>query len=454
MIFESFRNLFKIPELRTKILYTAFFLVIFRLGSHIPIPGIQLDVLQQMRGDGQLPGGGLGGLLTFFSALTGGSLANCAIFSLGIMPYISASIIFSLLAKVVPSLEALSKEGPAGQKKINEYTRYATVPLCIVQAVMIMKVFKSPMPISGQQVYLVAPDAGFLFDLSSVIALTAGGIFLMWLGEQITEYGVGNGISLLIMAGIVASIPYQVSTMLQGSGDGSEAKILAVLLGLFVVIVFAIVYISFGQRKIAVQQAKHVKGHKVYGGQRHFLPLKVNQAGVMPVIFASSLLIFPQVLFSFFSGGEGSSLDSWFSSGTFSYIASYIVLIYFFSYFWTSLMFQPTEMANNLKENGSFIPGIRPGKKTSEYLEKVMTHVTFVGAAFLALVALTPVFVTMALGLQSSAQIGFAYNMGGTSILIIVGVVLDLVQKLESHLLMRHYEGFTKGKRGSGNRRF
>ncbi|BBM85598.1 preprotein translocase subunit SecY [Candidatus Uabimicrobium amorphum] len=454
MIFESFRNLFKIPELRTKILYTAFFLIIFRLGSHIPIPGIQLDVLQQMRGDGQLPGGGLGGLLTFFSALTGGSLANCAIFSLGIMPYISASIIFSLLAKVVPSLEALSKEGPAGQRKINEYTRYATVPLCIIQAIMIMKVFKSPMPIGGNQtVYLVAPDAGFLFDVSSVVALTAGGIFLMWLGEQITEYGVGNGISLLIMAGIVASIPYQVNTMLQGSEGGAEVQILGVLLALFVVIVFAIVYISFGQRKIAVQQAKHVKGHKVYGGQRHFLPLKVNQAGVMPVIFASSLLIFPQVLFSFLGGGSSSSM-SWFSSGTFSYIASYIVLIYFFSYFWTSLMFQPSEMANNLKENGSFIPGIRPGKKTSEYLEKVMTHVTFVGAAFLALIALTPVFITMSLGLSNMAQVGFAYNMGGTSILIIVGVVLDLVQKLESHLLMRHYEGFTKGKRGSGNRRF
>ena len=392
-------------------------------------------------------GGALGGLLTLFSTLTGGALGKCAIFSLGIMPYISASIIFSLLTKVIPSLEALSKEGPSGYRKINDYTRYSTVPLCLIQAFMIVKLFKRPIM---EGAYLVAdPTPGFhFFDFLAVIALTAGAIFLMWLGEQITEYGIGNGISLLIMAGIVARMPHQISLIVKSGEGGGEIQKFLILLFLFVLIVAAVVYITYGQRKITVQQAKHTRGRRVYGGQKHSMPMKVNQAGVMPVIFASSLLVFPMTIASMFgarSGGAG----SWFSWGTFSYIFTYIILIYFFSYFWTSLMFQPSEMANQLKEYGSFIPGIRPGKKTAAYLEKVMVHITFVGAAFLAMIALAPQIISLTMKLQGQ-QVSFVYNLGGTSILIIVGVILDVVQKLESHLLMRHYDGFSKKGRMRG----
>jgi preprotein translocase subunit SecY len=434
---QSFRNLFKIPELRTKILYTAFFLIIFRLGSQIPIPGIDLDVLDKLVNAGGL-NSGLGGIFSLFSTLTGGALGNCAIFSLGIMPYISASIIFSLLAKVIPSLEALSKEGASGYRKINEYTRYATIPLCIIQSVMIVRIFMNPI---GGGDYLITNNS-WVFYFLAIVTLTAGAIFLMWLGEQITEYGIGNGISILIMAGIVARMPHQLSMIisLDDSMSGTAIKNFIILALLFVAIVAGVIYMTYGQRKIAVQQAKHTKGRRVYGGQKHSLPLRVNQAGVMPVIFASSLLVFPMTIANMFGGGLESG---WFGWGTFSYLFTYILLIYFFSYFWTSLMFQPTEMANQLKEYGSFIPGIRPGENTAQYLEQVMTKITFVGAGFLAIIALIPQIVSLTLGLRGP-EVSFVYNLGGTSILIIVGVILDVVQKLESHLLMRHYEGFTK----------
>lgn len=445
MILASFGNLFRIPELRTKLLYTAFFLIIFRIGSQIPIPGIQLDVLQRLQD--QLGGGALGGMLTLFSTLTGGSIGNCAIFSLGIMPYISASIIFSLLTKVIPALEALSKEGASGYRRINEYTRYATVPLCIIEAFMIVKLFKRPI---AEGSYLVPdPSPGFhYFDFVAIITLTAGAVFLMWLGEQISEFGIGNGISMLIMAGIVARMPHQIELMAKGEG-GTEIKKFVVMIALFVIIIGAVIYMTYGMRKITVQQAKHTKGRRVYGGQKHSMPLRVNQSGVMPVIFASSLLVFPMTIASMF-GATRDDMGGWFGWGSFSYVASYVLLVYFFSYFWTSLMFQPVEMANQLKEYGSFIPGIRPGVKTASYLERVMTRITFVGAAFLALIALTPLIITMALNLQSSPGASFVYNLGGTSILIIVGVILDIVQKLESHLLMRHYEGFVKKGRMRG----
>ena len=443
MILQSFRNLFRISELRTKIFYTMFFLIIFRLGSQVPIPGIDLDVLAKLTEEGCLRSG-LGGILSLFSTLTGGALGNCAIFSLGIMPYISASIIFSLLTKVIPSLEALSKEGASGYRKINEYTRYATVPLCILQSLMIVKVFKQP--VGGA--YLIVnytPGFGF-FDLLAIITLTAGAIFLMWLGEQITEYGIGNGISILIMAGIVARIPHQIELILTEEIGGTEIKKFLILLVLFVFIVAGVIYMTYGQRKIAVQQAKHTKGRRVYGGQKHSLPLRVNQAGVMPVIFASSLLVFPMTIMNMF----GASADTgWFGWGSFSYLFTYILLIYFFSYFWTSLMFQPSEMANQLKEYGSFIPGIRPGENTAKYLENVMTKITFVGAGFLAFIALIPQIISQLLELRGP-QVSFVYNLGGTSILIIVGVILDIVQKLESHLLMRHYDGFSKTSKMRG----
>ena len=350
MILQSFRNLFKIPELRTKIFYTAFFLIVFRLGSQIPIPGINLDVLNEIRQSQQV--GGLENLLILFSTLTGGALGNCAIFSLGIMPYISASIIFSLLTKVVPSLEALSKEGPSGYRRINEYTRYATVPICLIQSYMIVRLFKQ-WATGGGSVNLLL-QSSFSFELVAIITLTAGAVFLMWLGEQITEYGIGNGISILIMAGIVARMPHQVRIAMR-EGGGTDIKKLIFLVILFVVVVAAVICISYGQRKISVQQAKHTRGRRVYGGQKHSMPLKVNQAGVMPVIFASSLMIFPMTIASMLAGKGGNS--DWFSWGTFWYIFLYIVLIYFFSYFWTSLMFQPTEYGQSAQGIRQFYPG-------------------------------------------------------------------------------------------------
>jgi preprotein translocase subunit SecY len=436
--FESLRNLVKIPELRTKILYTALFLIIYRIGSHIPIPGINMETLDKIKG--QFGEGALGGILVLFSTVTGGALGNVAIFSLGIMPYISASIIFSLLVKIVPSLEAIAKEGPSGYRKINEYTRYATVPLCILQAWMIVKLLVRP----HGGIYLVEPSqAGPFFELLAVITLTAGAVFLMWLGEQITEYGIGNGISMLIMAGIVARMPHEVRLIVQQAQQGEGLQKFFMLIVLFILVIAGVVYMTYGQRKIAVQQAKQTRGRRVYGGQKHFLPLKVNQSGVMPVIFASSVMVFPVTIVSLLGMGEG-----FFSWGGFWYIFFYILLVYFFSYFWTSLMFQPVEMAEQLKEYGSFIPGIRPGKKTAEYLEKVMVRITFVGAAFLALIALTPQLLSMTLSLDpGSYMLFFAYNLGGTSILIVVGVILDIMQKLESHLLMRHYDGFVKRSR-------
>lgn len=436
---QTLRNIFVIPALRTKILWTAFFLIIYRLGSHVPIPGIKMDVLQTLLNTQEVPGGLWGGALVMFSTLTAGALGNCAVFSLGIMPYISASIIFSLLVKVLPSLEEIAKEGASGQRKINEYTRYATVPLCLLQAWMIVTLFKRPISLGENQVeYLFDTSMGVWFDISAVLTLTVGALFLMWIGEQITEYGMGNGISLLIMAGIVGNMPMQVRFIIS-SGQGEEIKKLLVLIALFFVVIGSVVYMTYGQRRITIQQQKRTQGRRVYGGIRHTMPLKVNQAGVMPVIFASSVLIFPMTIFSLIGNSDSFA----FESGSFWYISSYIVLVYFFSYFWTSLMFQPREMAKNLQEHGTFIPGMRPGKITADYLEQTMIRITFVGAAFLSLIALMPQFVSMSLNIKGATRY-FVYNLGGTSILIVVGVVLELIQRLDSYLLESHYDGFIK----------
>jgi preprotein translocase subunit SecY len=295
--FESLRNLVKIPELRIKILYTFLFLFIYRIGSHIPIPGVDMETLDKIKG--QFGEGAMGGILVLFSTISGGALGNCAIFSLGIMPYISASIIFSLLVKIVPSLEAIAKEGPSGYKKINEYTRYATVPLCILQAWMIVKLLVRP----HGGTFLVPPEQTG-FEFLAIVTLTAGAIFLMWLGEQINDYGVGNGISILIMAGIVSRMPHEIRLIIHQAQQGEGLQKFFMLLLLFIIIVAGVVYMTYGQRKITIQQAKHTRGRRVYGGQKHFLPLKVNQSGVMPVIFASSVLVFPITIFSLLGSDE------------------------------------------------------------------------------------------------------------------------------------------------------
>jgi preprotein translocase subunit SecY len=389
---------------------------------------------------------------------SGGSLSQSTIFGLGIMPYISASIIFQLLASVYPPLEKLQKEGEAGRKKINEYTRYATVVICFFQAWMWVSHISQPSNVGGPDLVLAGYNSWY-YIIASVITLTTGTIFLMWIGEQIDEYGVGNGISLIIMAGIIARIPdasyslfferghFRESVLrLGGSGTGGDVGLekILVLLVLFVSVVVAVVAITKAQRRIPTQSAKHVRGRRVYGGTRQFLPLRLNQAGVMPVIFASSLLILPTFALKWLAQ---QSTWNWAYSMSYAlerqgylYNVLYIVLIYFFCYFWTAITFNPKDMANNLKDYGSFIPGYRPGKRTADYLEKVIMRITYVGAAFLAVVAIIPSLISSALEVNYTV----ASFYGGTGLLIVISVALDLVQKINSHLVMRNYPGLTE----------
>ncbi|MEQ8790042.1 MAG: preprotein translocase subunit SecY [Pirellulaceae bacterium] len=451
---EKIRVVFTIPELRQKILLTLMFLAIYRVGWQIPLPIINQALLAKQSSDG----GGLGDIVNKVATFSASDLSQATIFGLGIMPYISASIIFQLLGSVWKPIEDLRKEGETGRKKINEYTRYLTVVLCLVQSWMFLMYFARP-PESGAA-SAVYPD--FLYNgtgslvwewqVISVLTMTCGTIFLMWLGEQIDEFGIGNGISLLIMAGILARMPDALWRLMQnakyelvGLGGQIGVETLIVLAFLFVGVVFGVVFITLGQRRIPTQSAKHVRGRRVYGGTRQFLPLRINQAGVMPIIFASSLLMLPPLLIG---GIAQISPASWqtflaqfgamFGGGTsFLYNLLYVVLIYFFCYFWTAITFNPKEMADNLKEHGTFIPGYRPGKRTADYLEKVMVRITYVGAGFLALVAIVPTIVAGALKVDYSV----ASFYGGTGLLIAVSVAFDLVQKIDSHLVMRNYRG-------------
>lgn len=446
-------TIFRVPELRRKILITVLFLCIYRIGYFVPLPVVDQQRMQEVMA--QLQGGALGQVLGLVSLFSGGNLSQSCIFGLGIMPYISSSIIFQLLGSVYPPLEKLQKEGEAGRKKINEYTRYATVPICMVQAFFYVQHIMGAYALSGY-------DSGwnyFYYMTSSVLTMTAGTIFLMWLGEQIDEYGIGNGISLIIMAGIVARIPDATKTLffdtttnkfrssvftLGGSGGGDVGfEKLIVLLVLFVAVVVAVVAITKGQRRIPTQSAKHVRGRRVYGGTKQFLPLRLNAAGVMPVIFASSLLLLPMFLFKALQGRFQwswlNTLASSFDRQGYIYIVSYIALIYFFCYFWTAIQFNPKDIAQNLKDYGSFIPGYRPGKRTADYLEKVLMRVTYVGAAFLAVVAIIPNLITGTMNVDYRV----ASFYGGTGLLIVVSVALDLVKKINSHLVMRNYPGLT-----------
>ena len=455
---ESFKNIFRIPELRRKILVTFALLIAYRIGRWVTLPGVNSTVIDELIGTSS---GGIGDVLELASALTGGSLRQCTLFALGIMPYISASIIFSLLVKVVPALEALSKEGEGGKRKITQYTRYATVGLCLVQSLFIL--FWMRQPVNGKYLaYVLDPSvevswfASSFFWFQTVLALTTGTIILMWIGEQITEFGIGNGISLIIMAGIVEDFPSALGqltkniTLAHQIGENvplQAMKLLAFLL-LFCAIVVCVVIMQQGQRRIPIQQQKHTRGRKVYGGQRHYLPLRINSAGVMPVIFAESLIIIPTAVLSV--AGLSWLSDVLTRGDGFFFIVMYLGLVGFFTYFWTSLTFNPVEMANNMKEYGSFIPGIRPGRRTADYLEQLMNRITLAGSLFLGFVALFPILVTSFLGITGA----ITYLLGGTGILIVVGVALDIVQKVESHLLMRHYEGFMKGGKVRGRRGF
>lgn len=454
-------NIFKIEDLRRRIFITAGLIAVARIGSYIPLPGIDSGALAELL---QQAEGGVGAVFGMINMFSGGALSNGAVFGLGIMPYISASIIFQLLANVIPSLEKLKKEGEAGRKKINQYTRVATVFICLFQGAVVVR---------GLYRFGVIPEgvtASWLhsawFSLSNGFLLMAGTMFLMWLGEQIDEHGIGNGISLLIMISILSRLPSQMNILMENiqRAESQQSAILkmVVMVALFVAIVMVVVYITRGERRIPVQQAKHVRGPKVYGGQKHYLPLKVNQAGVMPLIFASALLQFPAIIATSASQAMAENTESlWYRFFTFvqsaispneltlTYIVFYGMLIFFFSYFWTAIMFNPQEMSENLKDYGSFIPGIRPGGRTADYLEGIMNRVTMAGSFFLLSIAIMPMLVAEVLNIP----LGAATMYGGTSILIVVGVALDLMNRINQHLEMRRYSGFAAGAAGRRGRR-
>jgi preprotein translocase subunit SecY len=476
-VFKTFFNIFRVPELRNKVLFTLMMLAIYRVGYHVPIPGVNQEALAELSKSQASGGSAAGRLASYVSLFSGGSLSQSTIFGLGVMPYISASIIFQLLATVVPSLEKLQKEGESGRKKIQEWTRYATVPLCMIQATFWLSYMLNT-NVTGtssklvQQAYI--DNHLMAFWIVGVTCLTAGCLFLMWLGEQIDEYGLGNGISLIILAGIVARMPVAIghlvtSTNLSVNPNPNRPLGIGHIIFLILSFVFVVggsILITQAQRRIPIQQAKHTRGRKVYGGQRQYLPLRVNHGGVMPIIFAQSLMLFPGMLFGWVDGAVNGSINadpvnafgsvmrffnSEFNRGAFFYVITEIVMIYFFAYFWTTVQFQPKEMANQLRDYGSFIPGLRPGKRTADYLEKVMMRMTYVGAAFLCAIAVIPTAVS------ASMNIPFDITafLGGTGLLIVVSVALDMVQRIEANLLMRNYSGFLsapghKGKRIKG----
>ncbi len=448
-MFSKFLTVFRVPELRQKILLTIGLLAVYRMGFSVTLPFMDHAAIAEATNSAS-GGTGLGDMLKMVQVFSASNITNGSIFGLGIMPYITASIVFQLLGTVYPPLEALQKEGESGRRRLNEYTRYATVVICLLQSFFLIRGLAGG-AITGSSMFLQGYD-GIVWVLVGTFVMTAGTVFLMWIGEQIDAYGIGNGISLLIMAGILAQMPAAAGNLFRGVWDagfrlggapGESVESLLILAALFVVVIVWVVFITQGQRKIPIQSAKHVRGRKVMGGQRQWLPLRVNQAGVMPIIFASSLLLLPYFVFNQLANiWPDSSLLRLFQGGFnpgqgFVYNLSYIVLIYFFCYFWTAITFNPKDMAENLKDMGSFIPGYRPGARTASYLEQVMLRITYVGAGFLAIIAVIPTVISTTL----TGDFAVASFFGGTGLLIIVSVALDLVQKIDSHLVMRNYPG-------------
>jgi preprotein translocase subunit SecY len=448
-MFQAFANIFKVPELRRRVLFTLGLLAIYRLGFVIPLVGVNPDEIAkavQNTDDST----GFGRIAQYASIFSGGSLQQSTIFGLGIMPYITASIIFQLLTTVWKPLQDLKKDGMSGQQKINEYTRYATVALCIIQGSMWLSYM-----VQQRWIEPSFQDNLFVFYAAGLAGLTAGSLFLMWLGEQIDKYGIGNGISLILTCGIVAGMPSAVMWVVDNfdpsinNSDGlNPVGLIALVAGFFLVVAGAIL-ITVAQRRIPIQQAKHTRGRRVYGGQRQYLPLRLNHAGVMPIVFASSLMIFPSMVFGWLATSADSTTPQWWQNvtnflrvnsevGQFPYIFTEILLIFFFSYFWTTVQFSPDEMSKQLKQSGSFIPGYRPGPRTAEYLETVMNRITYVGSGFLAAIAVIPTVVSSSL----NVPLNVSQFLGGTGLLIVVSVGLDLIQRIEANLLMRNYSGF------------
>lgn len=464
---ESVTNLFRIPELRKRLIFTALLIIVYRLGSHIVVPGLDAKAVNEYFGAANQ------GFLGVANLFTGGAFKRLSIFALGIMPYISASIILQLLTAVIPALEKLSKEGEEGRKKITQYTRYGTVILSVIQALGLSMWMQNMGRVGGSSGMPVVPHPGIGFQTITVITLTAGTTFIMWLGEQITERGIGNGISLIIFVGIIASIPQAVIEVITGirSESLSLFALIAILIATFIIVALVIV-VQQGKRKIPVSYAKQVRGRKMYGGQSTYLPLKVDYSGIIAVIFASSILMFPQTLAQFFSGGLSDTFlgklsvfmdpNSVYNLHTFLiwlmpgfpedppmtifkvinfYHIFFAILIVFFCYFYTAIAFNPKDIAENLKKYGGFIPGRRPGANTAEFIERVMTRLTLAGSLFIVFICLFPAFFSELLGRIPNTVV---YLLGGTSLLICVGVALDTLSQLESHMVERYYSGFLK----------
>lgn len=442
---SAFTNSFKIPELRARILFTMGLIFICRLVSNVPTPGVDAVALQQVIQDIQSRvGGGMLGLLDMFS---GGAMSNCAVGALGIMPYISASIILQLLTAIIPALGRLAREGDAGRQKITQYARLLTVLLCIVQGYALARTLEHPEALGITRQIVMNPGWGF--RLMTMLTTTAGTVLIMWLGEQITQRGIGNGISLIITEGIVSRLPaatVAMVAMFKATEDGSRQFSAFHLVGLLVMLFLVVagtIALTQGQRKIPIQYAKRVVGRKVYGGQSTYMPLRINYSGVMPIIFAQSILMFPAIILRRIPVGFAQKLADALTMDTGLYMILYGVMILFFSYFWVATQFNPVQIADDLKKYGGYVPGIRPGRPTAEFLDSTMTKITLAGALFLTIIAVIPTVMNR----QFSVPWLVSSFFGGTSLLIIVGVMLDTMRQVESHLLMRHYDGFlTKGR--------
>ncbi len=436
---DRIKNIFLIPELRTRILFTLGIMVVVRTGVHIPIPGVNGDALGAAMQNLQNT------LFGLYDLFAGGAFQKASLFALGIMPYISASIILQLMGSVVPYFQRLQKEGEEGRKKLTQLTRYATVFIAILQAFSVALFLENMTANIGGNVVAVVPFPGLLFKFTTMISVVTGVMLLMWLGERITERGIGNGISLIIMIGIISRLPTVILTEITLIREGMRGLLgEVILLGLMFIIVAFVVLLTQGTRKIPVQYAKRVVGRKVYGGQSTHLPLRVNTAGVMPIIFAQAIMFIPSTIATFFSNSEFmQAVMRWFSLDHPFYWLIFGAMIVFFTYFYTAMAFDPVQVSTTIKQQGGFIPGVRPGKRTSEYIDNILTRVTLPGSFFLAFIAIFPYILMKSMDIRYD----LASFFGGTSLLIIVGVALDTLQQIESHLMMRHYDGFlTKGK--------
>ncbi len=428
MIGSGFGNIFKIPELKKRIVFTLLLLIVYRLGVHVSVPGIDTMALASFFARAK------GSLLGLFDMFSGGALEKLSVFALGIMPYISSSIILQLLTVVIPHLERLSKEGEQGRKKITQYTRYGTVILSIIQGFGISVGLESMSSPGGAPVVL---NPGWEFRLMTVLTLTAGTAFIMWLGEQITERGIGNGISLIIFAGIVARVPSAITNMFRLISTGEQGVFSAlILILLMIVVIGVIIFVEQGQRRIPVQYAKRVVGRRMYGGQSTHLPLKINTSGVIPPIFASSIIMFPATLANFIKISWMQQIAAAMRPGNIVYELLFVGFIFFFCYFYTAVTFNPVDVADNMKKHGGYIPGIRPGKRTAEFIDKVLTRITLGGAIYVSAVCVLPSILI--------SRFNVPFYFGGTALLIVVGVAIDTVSQIESHMLSRHYEGFLK----------